>query len=242
MVAAMERCDVQGRIDEVDWLAAEADLGRDGFARLPGLVSADACRRLAKLYPDDRHFRARIDMERYRYGIGDYSYFAAPLPDLVTALRAGLFPHLAPIANRMNESMGREPRYPGTLEDYLGACHEAGQSRPTPLLLRYSAGGYNCLHRDLYGALVFPLQVMVMLSRRGRDYEGGQFLLVENLPRRQARGEAIEVAQGEAVIFPVHERPVPGKRGMLRASLRHGVSRITEGERMTLGVIFHDAE
>ncbi len=181
-------------------------------------------------------------MARHRFGEGDYAYFAEPLPPLVAALRTAFYRRLAALANRMAEQLGREVRYPPTLAAYRRRCRAAGQSKPTPLLLHYRAGGYNRLHRDLYGPLTFPLQAAVMLSRPGTDYEGGEFLLVENLPRQQSRGEAIRAERGEVVIFPVFERPVAGKRGTLRAAMRHGMSRLHRGERYVLGIIFHDAE
>lgn len=229
------------RIRALDWPAIETAIAERGYARTRPVLTAATCRTLAALYPDDSRFRSRIDMARYRFGAGDYGYFAEPLPAVVAALRGALYQHLAPIANRMTAELGAEPRYPKSLEAYRRRCREAGQTKPTPLLLRYTAGGYNCLHRDLYGELLFPLQATIMLSRRGVDYEGGEFLLVENRPRQQSRGEAIAAEQGEMLIFPVYERPVEGKRGMLRAAMRHGVSRIHAGERYALGIIFHDA-
>jgi uncharacterized protein len=225
----------------LDWSELERQIRDQGYARTPALLSAETCLDLTRLYGDDRHFRSRIDMARYRFGQGDYAYFAAPLPPLVARLRYQLYTHLAPIANRMAADLGQGTSYPAALDDYLGRCHAAGQTRPTPLLLHYQAGGYNCLHRDLYGDLVFPLQAVLMLSRPGIDYGGGEFLLVENQPRQQARGEAVQPMQGEMVIFPVFERPVPGARGWRRAAMRHGVSRLHWGERYTLGLIFHDA-
>ncbi len=232
---------IEARVDALDWPAIEAAIAAEGHARTPPLLGAGECRELIALYPEDRRFRRRIEMARYRFGEGDYGYFAEPLPAVVAELRAALYTHLAPIANRMMAEIGRPAHYPASLAGYRRLCHAAGQTRPTPLLLRYGAGGYNCLHRDLYGELLFPLQVTAMLSRRGVDYQGGEFLLVENRPRQQARGEAIAAELGELLIFPVNERPVAGKRGTLRAAMRHGVSRIRTGERYALGVIFHDA-
>ena len=232
---------IVARIDALDWPGIAVAIGGQGYARTPALLTREECRDLTALYRDDRLFRSRIDMARYRFGEGDYGYFAEPLPALVTELRWALYARLAPIANRMMAEMGRAARYPAKLEAYRRRCHTAGQTKPTPLLLHYRAGGYNCLHRDLYGELLFPLQVTAMLSRRGVDYQGGEFLLVENRPRQQARGEAIAAELGELLIFPVNERPVAGKRGTLRAAMRHGVSRIRTGERYALGVIFHDA-
>ena len=229
------------RIAELPWDEIEQALEAHGYARTSPLLTPEECRAVARLFRDRRRFRSRIEMARYRFGEGEYAYFSEPLPALVAALRKQLYPRLAPIANRMMAAMGQAERYPPTLEAYRRRCHAAGQRKPTPLLLRYEAGGYNCLHRDLYGELLFPLQVTAMLSRRGADYDGGEFLLLENRPRQQARGEAIPAEQGELLIFPVFERPVPGKRGTLRAAMRHGVSRIISGERFALGIIFHDA-
>jgi hypothetical protein len=181
-------------------------------------------------------------MERYQFGHGEYSYFAAPLPKIVETLRQVLYKHLAQLANYMVESMGGAPTYPKTLSQFLKICHANGQVRPTPLMLRYEAGGFNCLHRDLYGPTVFPLQTMVMLSQQGKDFKGGEFVLVENRPRKQSRATVLNPQQGEMIIFPVSKRPVQGKRGILRATMRHGVSPIQSGHRWTLGIIFHDAQ
>jgi hypothetical protein len=230
------------RLAALDWPAIEQAIAGQGYARTAEVLTPAECRALIALYPEDRCFRSRIEMARYRFGEGAYGYFAEPLPEAVATLRRELYRPLAPIATRMAAKLGRKVRYPGKLEAYRRRCHAAGQKRPTPLLLRYEAGGYNRLHRDLYGELYFPLQVTAMLSRRGVDYEGGEFLLVENRPREQARAEVVPAERGELVIFPVHERPVPGKRGMLRVAMRHGVSRVRAGERYALGIIFHDAE
>lgn len=240
--ADMNAKEIAARLAGLDWATIEAAVREQGYARTPKLLSAAECRSLIALYPDDGRFRSRVDMARHRFGEGDYAYFAEPLPPLVAALRAAFYRRLAPMANRMAEELGREARYPPTLAAYRRRCRAAGQSKPTPLLLHYRAGGYNRLHRDLYGPLTFPLQAAAMLSRPGADYEGGEFLLVENLPRQQSRGEAIRAGRGEVVIFPVFERPVAGKRGTLRATMRHGMSRLHRGERYVLGLIFHDAE
>lgn len=232
---------ISERLGALDWVEIEAAIHARGHARVPRILSAAECRELIDLYDDDKAFRSRVVMARHNFGAGDYAYFAEPLPKAVAALRAGLYAGLAPIANRMMVELGRAARYPSGLAAYRRRCRAAGQSKPTPLLLRYGPGGYNRLHRDLYGAHVFPLQVMVMLSRPERDFDGGAFLLVENRPRQQSLGEALTPVRGELVIFPVNERPVEGRRGVLRASVRHGVSRIEAGERFTLGVIFHDA-
>jgi len=230
----------------LDWRAIEASLDGQGFARIPPLLAAKECESLARLYADDSRFRSRIEMERFRFGAGEYKYFAAPLPPIVQALREQLYERLAPIANRwagrLKSSGSRAAAYPGTLAAYLRTCHAAGQTRPTPLLLSYTEGGYNCLHQDIYGELAFPLQVVFMLARRDADYTGGEFLLVEQRPRAQSRGHAITIDQGAAVIFATRERPVEGTRGAYRVAMRHGVSTVTSGARMTLGIIFHDAK
>jgi hypothetical protein len=233
---------VRERLAAFDWTAIEASLWEWGYARTPPLLTPAECAGLIALYPDDARFRSRIDMARYRFGLGEYKYFAHPLPPLVAALREHAYPPLAAIANRWQEALGQRTRYPADLAGMLARCRKAGQTRPTPLLLHYEAGGYNCLHRDLYGPLVFPLQLTGFLSRRDADYTGGEFLLVEQRPRAQSRGEAIATEQGELVIFATSERPVKGARGYFRAVMRHGVSRLTSGERYTLGLIFHDAK
>jgi hypothetical protein len=232
---------IRRRLGRFDWPAAERILNERAYVTVPLLTSAE-CTALAALYADDRRFRSRIDMARHRFGVGEYKYFARPLPRLVEELRRVFYGHLAPIANRWMEALGEKTRYPAALDDYLGECAAHGQLRPTPLLLRYAAGGYNCLHQDLYGALAFPLQVTCALSRRGADFTGGENLLVEQRPRMQSRGEVIVLEQGEALVFPTRHRPVAGGRGVYRALVRHGVSRLHTGERMSLGVIFHDAE
>ena len=230
------------RIAAVDWLEVERDLDRHGHARIADLLDAEACAALRDLYPERDRFRSFVDLGAKRYGDrGDYRYFAYPLPPVVRTLRARLYAPLARIANRWQTRLGREERYPPSLRRWLSTCHAAGQLRPTPLLLRYETGGYNCLHQDVYGALAFPLQVAVLLSEPGRDFTGGAFLLTEQRPRMQSRGEAIELARGEALIFPNRERPVEGSRGDYAVTVRHGVSRIRSGERMTFGLIFHDA-
>ena len=213
-----------------------------GWAQIPGVVRPAICQDLPKLYDHDQNFRSRIDMARYNFGQGEYSYFAHPLPRVVTHFRKNLYPHLVPIANQMMELLNQPLRYPASHAAFLEECQREGQIHPTSLILRYEKGGFNCLHRDLYGPTVFPLQAMVMLSQPGRDFRGGEFLLVENRPRQQSRGVALSPRQGDVLIFPVADRPVQGKRGMLRASMRHGVSPVLSGKRWTLGVIFHDAQ
>ncbi len=229
------------RVDALDWRALEDALEQWGYATTPALLTPDECRALVALYPDDSRFRSRIDMERYRFGVGDYKYFAEPLPPLVAELRKRCYPSLAAVANRWEAALGSRRRYPPDLAHLLVLCRRAGQTKPTPLLLHYETGGYNCLHQDLYGEVAFPLQLTVFLSRRGVDHEGGEFLLVEQRPRAQSRGEVIALEQGAAVIFTTRWRPVAGARGYYRATMRHGVSRVTRGSRYTLGVIFHNA-
>ncbi len=231
----------EARLARLDWRKIEVMLAGEGHARTGPLLSADACEAIAGLFDDDGRFRATIEMARHGYGEGRYRYFAEPPPSPVGEFRTAFYARLAPIANAMTAAMGREERYPASLAAFRRRCHEAGQRCPTPLLLRYEAGGYNRLHRDLYGELSFPLQVAICLSRPGVDFTGGAFLLVEQSPRRQSRGEAIDLAQGEAVIFPTFERPVQGRRGTYRAAMRHGASRVLTGRRHVLGLIFHDA-
>ena len=229
------------RAAAADWTAIGAALDEHGYAVLPALLPAEECRGLAALYQEDDAFRSRIVMERHGFGRGEYKYFRYPLPAPVAALRAVLYPALAPIANRWQERLGVATRFPPLFADYLGLCHAAGQERPTPLLLSYREGDYNCLHQDLYGDLCFPLQATVLLSRPGRDFAGGEFLLVEQRPRRQSRGEVVPLEEGDAVIFAVNDRPLAAARGFTRARMRHGVSRLRRGRRLTLGLIFHDA-
>lgn len=224
-----------------DWARIAADLDAFGCATTGPLLAPDACEAIAALYDREDGFRSRIVMARHGFGRGEYKYFAAPLPGPVARLRATFWPHLAPIANRWNEAMGLTPRFPARHEEFLARCHAAGQRRPTPLLLRYEAGDYNCLHQDLYGEHVFPLQLAILLSEPGRDFTGGEFVLTEQRPRMQSRAEVVPLSQGEGVIFAVHHRPVQGTRGTYRVNLRHGVSRIRSGRRHTLGIIFHDA-
>jgi len=234
--------DVAARLRDLDWTALERALWEVGYARTPPVLTPEECAELIGLYGDDGRFRGRIDMARYRFGVGDYKYFAAPLPPVVQALRVSAYPPLAAIANQFETALDTATLYPADLAGLQALCRRRGQTKPTPLLLHYEAGGYNCLHQDVYGDVVFPLQLTCFLSRPGLDYEGGAFLLVEQRPRAQSRGEAIEPAQGEIVIFPTRHRPVQGARGWYRAAMRHGVSRIRRGTRYTLGVIFHDAK
>ncbi len=233
---------IAARVEAIDWTRATADLDAQGCAVLKGLLSPDECRAITALYPDDRNFRSRIVMGRHGFGRGEYKYFSYPLPDLIAELRPALYAQLTSVANRWNETMGIDIRYPVAHEAFLKRCHEAGQARPTPLLLQYGAGDYNCLHQDLYGEHVFPLQVAILLSEPGRDFEGGELVLTEQRPRMQSRPEVVPLRQGDAVAFAVHHRPVQGTRGFYRVNLRHGVSQIRSGHRHTVGVIFHDAK
>ena len=218
------------------------DLNARGNAVVRGLLRSAECRDLIALYDREELFRSRVTMARHGFGRGEYQYFAYPLPPRIASLREEFYPQLAPLANEWNERMGVNVRYPATLEEYLARCHKAGQSRPTPLILKYGEGDYNCLHQDLYGEHVFPLQLTVLLSAQGTDFEGGEFVLTEQRPRMQSRPEVVHLEQGDAVVFAVSHRPVRGTRGDYRVNLRHGVSRILSGQRYTLGVIFHDAK
>jgi len=229
------------QIGELDWSSLAEQLDASGQALIPGLLSTAQCETLRTLYDQDKAFRSRVVMARHNFGLGEYRYFAYPLPALVQALREAFYPPLRSIANTWHERMGTGIDYPETHADFLAQCHGAGQVRPTPLLLRYGAGDYNCLHQDLYGALAFPLQVAILLSRPGEEFEGGEFVLTEQRPRMQSRVEVVPLSQGDAVVFAVAQRPVQGVRGYHRVNLRHGVSRLRGGERFTLGVIFHDA-
>ncbi|WEJ70202.1 2OG-Fe(II) oxygenase [Pseudomonas sp. PSE14] len=229
------------QIAELDWPALAARLDASGQALIPGLLGAAQCEALRALYAQDKPFRSRVVMARHNFGLGEYRYFAYPLPALVQALREAFYPPLRSIANTWHERMDTGISYPGAHADFLAQCHAAGQLRPTPLLLRYRAGDYNCLHQDLYGELAFPLQVAILLSRPGEEFEGGEFVLTEQRPRMQSRVEVVPLRQGDAVVFAVAQRPVRGVRGYHRVNLRHGVSRLHSGERYTLGVIFHDA-
>ena len=230
------------RLGRLDWEAIERALWDWGYARTPPVLTPVECAELVALYTDETRFRSRIDMARFRFGVGDYKYFAAPLPELVRELRIHAYPPLAQVANRWERALGSRRQYPPDLEGLLAVCRRAGQTKPTPLLLHYEAGGYNCLHQDLYGEVAFPLQLTCFLSRPDADYEGGEFLLVEQRPRAQSRGEAMRTEQGEIIIFTTRHRPVAGARGYFRAAMRHGVSRVRRGSRYTLGVIFHDAK
>lgn len=225
----------------IDWERAAAELDAQGCAVLPALLDPAACAHWAASYARDSLFRSRVLMERHGFGRGEYKYYAYPLPDGLATLRSTLYTPLAGIANRWQDALGLQPRFPERHADYLALCHAAGQTRPTPLLLQYGQDDYNCLHQDLYGEHVFPLQVALLLSRPGVDFTGGEFVLTEQRPRMQSRAEVVPLGQGDAVVFPVHTRPVNGTRGIYRVNMRHGVSRVRSGHRHTLGIIFHDA-
>jgi uncharacterized protein len=227
----------------IDWQSTRSQLDERGFALICGVLTKKACEEIAAYYADDHRFRSRIEMSRYSFGQGEYKYFNYPLPGIVQQLRSSIYPHLAPLANDWAARLGSKmPRYPEKLSDFIDQCRRAGQKRPTPLLLRYGAGDFNCLHQDLYGDIVFPFQITLFLSQRGKDFEGGEFVLSEQRPRQQSRVEVLSPKQGDAVIFSVHHRPVRSARGYYRATLRHGVSTIHSGRRYTLGIIFHDAK
>ncbi len=224
-----------------EWPGFLAVLDERGYAVLPGLLDPKICGELAALYDRDEAFRSRVVMARHNFGRGEYKYLRYPLPAPVAALREALYPLLAPVANEWHGRLRLEPRFPPGLEAYLARCHKAGQQRPTPLILKYEEGDYNCLHQDLYGELVFPLQATVLLSAPGRDFAGGEFMLIEQRPRMQSKGEVVPLGQGDAVVFAVNSRPATGTRGYYRATMRHGVSRLHSGHRFSLGIIFHDA-
>ncbi|SDZ24352.1 hypothetical protein SAMN04487939_12621 [Lysobacter sp. yr284] len=236
------RLRLRRRIAGYDWDAAAAALDADGWTVLPRLLGARQCAALAGGYDEDARYRSRVTMQRHGFGRGEYRYFRYPLPPLLQTLRESLYPRLAPTATRWNAMLGIDGAYPLALEDFLARCHAAGQARPTPLLLRYGEGDYNCLHQDVYGEHVFPLQVAVLLSQPGRDFDGGEFVLTEQRPRMQSRAQVVPLQQGDAVAFAVRHRPQRGARGFYRVNLRHGVSALRAGTRHTLGVIFHDAQ
>ena len=233
---------IDSRVDGYRWSKVSEHLDAHGWALVKNLLTSNECAAVAELYADDRHFRSHIVMARHGFGRGEYKYFAYPLPDTVAELRTALYPRLAPIANRWNESMGIGVRYPDAHADFLARCHKAGQTRPTPLLLQYGEGDFNALHQDLYGEHVFPLQVAILLSEPEKDFTGGEFVLTEQRPRMQSRAEVVPLRRGDGVVFAVHNRPVQGTRGIYRVNLRHGVSRLRSGHRHTVGVIFHDAK
>ncbi len=226
----------------LDWEAIERALDQRGHAVTPPLLAPAECRAVGRMWRDEGRFRSHIDMARHRFGVGEYRYFAEPLPPVVARLRTWAYARLAPTANRWTAALGRDERFPETLPAFTSFCAARGQRRPTPLLLRYLPGGYNCLHQDVYGAVAFPLQITLLLSRPGSDFAGGEFLLVEQRPRSQSRGLVVPLEQGQAVIFPNRYRPEAGTRGTYRVNVRHGVSELRSGKRLALGIIFHDAE
>jgi hypothetical protein len=231
-----------GHVSALDWHGISQELDGQGSAVLAGLLTPDECQALAELYPDDALFRSRVVMARHGFGRGEYQYFRYPLPDIIADLRSVLYSRLVSVANRWSVAMGVDVRYPERHDDFIERCHNAGQVLPTPLLLKYREGDYNCLHQDLYGEHVFPIQVAVLLSDPAADFTGGEFVLTEQRPRMQSRPEVVSLRQGDAVAFAVHQRPVQGKRGTYRVNLRHGVSRLRSGHRYTAGIIFHDAK
>ena len=233
--------DVNARIAAIDCASLHTELDARGAAVIPRLLDPEACRDLAALYPEEAMFRSRVVMARHGFGRGEYRYFAYPLPPVVQRLRTALYPLLVPVANRWHEAMGLPVRFPEAHTDFIARCHAAGQTRPTPLLLQYGTDDYNCLHQDLYGEHVFPLQVVVLLSEPGRDFDGGEFVMTEQRPRMQSRPMVLPLRQGDAAVIAVHHRPVQGTRGVYRVNLRHGVSRVRSGQRHTLGLVFHDA-
>ncbi|SFX22950.1 hypothetical protein SAMN03159390_00831 [Pseudomonas sp. NFACC49-2] len=230
------------QMNRLDWPLLEQNLDQEGNAVIRNLLPTPQCRILRDLYAEPGRFRSKVIMARHGFGRGEYQYFRYPLPDLVQQLREALYPRLVPLANRWNACMGIEARYPDRHSDFIQRCHAAGQLRPTPLLLQYGPQDYNCLHQDLYGEQVFPLQVAILLSAPDQDFTGGEFVLTEQRPRMQSRPQVIDLKQGDAVVFAVHQRPIKGVRGYYRVNMRHGVSRVNDGRRHTLGIIFHDAQ
>jgi hypothetical protein len=225
----------------LDWASTARELDEVGVAATGPLLTTEECAALRALYPDDRHFRSHIIMKRHGFGEGEYKYYANPLPEIVASLREAFYPRLAPIANEWHRRMGIERRFPDTLTAFLDQCHAGGQARPTPLLLKYGPGDYNCLHQDLYGEHVFPIQLVILLSEPGADFSGGEFVMTEQRPRMQSRAEVVPLSLGHGALFTVNDRPKAGSRGDYRVKMRHGVSRIRSGERYTTGIIFHDA-
>ncbi len=230
------------RIATLDWNSLQKTLDEHGYAVIPSILYKDQCNEIMSTYEEETLFRSTINMARYRFGLGEYKYYLAPLPGLLQQLRNGFYPELAKTANRWLEQLGRDAVYPATLSEFLDQCHQQGQLRSTPLILKYEAGGYNCLHQDLYGEVFFPFQVVFALNQKETDFTGGEFLLMEQRPRAQSRGHVITLNQGEGLIFPTNHRPVVGSRGYYKTTLRHGVSTITSGTRYSLGIIFHDAK
>ena len=241
-IAAADFRSLERRVENYNWDATGSDLNAFGSAILEKLLTANECYSVASLYANDEHFRSRVNMARHGFGRGEYKYFKYPLPIVIAELRTALYSHIVTFANAWNEQMNVGVRYPKMHADYLELCHDAGQVRPTPLLLQYAPGDFNCLHQDVYGDLVFPFQVTILLSEPNMDFTGGEFVLTEQRPRMQSRAEVVPLRQGDAVLFAVHNRPVQGTRGNYRVNLRHGVSRVRSGYRHTVGIIFHDAQ
>ena len=239
--AARKHEDISKRVAALDWAGISSELDAHGCATIGSLLAPEECAALAELYPADEHFRSRVVMSRHGFGRGEYKYFAYPLPPIIAALRVSLYPRLAQVANRWHEALRIDVRFPAAHAAFLKRCHAAGQVRPTPLLLQYVPGDFNCLHQDVYGENVFPLQVAILLKEPGVDFSGGEFVLTEQRPRMQSRAEVVPLRRGDGVIFPVRHRPVQGARGAYRVNFRHGVSRVRSGSRLTLGIIFHDA-
>ena len=233
---------IDERVEAVPWNEVTRDLDAEGHAVIKGLLLPSECDEVRSLYQNEKIFRSHIVMERHGFGRGEYRYFSYPLPELITTMRTSLYPRLVEVANRWNEAMGINVRYPSTHAEYIQRCHSAGQDKPTPLILKYEAGDYNCLHQDLYGEHVFPLQVAVLLSEPDRDFTGGEFVMTEQRPRMQSRPAVVSLRKGDGVVFAVHHRPVQGRKSVYRVNLRHGVSRLRSGSRYTLGIIFHDAK
>ena len=238
---ATDHGSIEQRVAAIDWDRVAKDLAAEGHAVITSILSAEECREISALYQSDRLFRSRVVMERHRFGRGEYKYFNYPLPAVVESLRTAVYPKLVPTANRWNQLVGADDRFPARHADYLERCHQDGQHKPTPLILQYETGDYNCLHQDLYGEHVFPLQLAILLSEPERDFTGGEFVLTEQRPRMQSRPIVVPLRQGDGVVFAVHQRPVQGAKSVYRVNLRHGVSRIRSGHRQTLGIIFHDA-
>ncbi|MFJ5714897.1 2OG-Fe(II) oxygenase [Neobacillus sp. NPDC093127] len=234
--------DIQSRVQSLDWEVIQQELDEQGFAKLPPILTKAECESFMELYSDEQLYRTTINMTRYRFGSGEYKYFSYPLPELIQGLRESFYAELTKTANRWLGYLKKPEQYPNTLEDFLKTCEEKEQTRPTPLILKYEKGGFNCMHQDLYGDVFFPFQVVIILNQRNQDYTGGEFLLVEQIPRVQSRGHVLTVEQGGAIIFPTNYRPAKGKKDYYKNTLRHGVSTITSGERYGLGIIFHDSK
>ncbi len=234
--------DIKTRVEGLDWECIQNELDDQGFAKLPTILTKEECESFMEMYGEEELYRTTINMTRYRFGNGEYKYFSYPFPDIIQHLRESFYSELAKTANRWLGYLKKTERYPQHLQDFLNSCEEFNQTRPTPLLLKYEAGGFNCLHQDLYGDLFFPFQVVFVLNQRDQDYCGGESLLVEQIPRAQSRGHVITLEQGSALIFPTNHRPVLGKKGYYKNTIRHGVSTVTSGERYGLGIIFHDSQ